>query len=102
MKSLLLMLHFRFVVSGLQWYDMVVKRKSTVASVKMDRAPARPVIQHIVLMIQENRRINDFFATFPGSDGTTTGQEIGDMNCSPPIYGGSIALTKMPLVLLRI
>jgi phospholipase C len=29
---------------------------------------------HIVLMIQENRSFNNFFATFPGADGVTSGQ----------------------------
>src|ERR1700685_3066653 len=54
-------------------------------------------IQHVVLMIQENRSFNDFFATYPGTDGTTTGQAEPDPSCSPPIDGGSIALTEMPL-----
>ncbi|HEX3370650.1 MAG TPA: alkaline phosphatase family protein, partial [Candidatus Cybelea sp.] len=31
-------------------------------------------ISHIVLLIQENRSFDDFFATFPGADGTTTGK----------------------------
>ena len=30
-------------------------------------------IQHIVILIQENRSFDDFFATFPGADGTTYG-----------------------------
>jgi phospholipase C len=30
-------------------------------------------IQHIVLIVQENRTFNDLFATFPGAVGTTTG-----------------------------
>ncbi|MFZ0575382.1 MAG: alkaline phosphatase family protein [Candidatus Cybelea sp.] len=54
-------------------------------------------IQHVVLMIQENRSFNDFFATYPGADGTTTGQAQSDPSCSPSIDGGSIALTEMPL-----
>jgi phospholipase C len=33
-------------------------------------------IQHVVLMIQENRTFNDFFATFPGVVGSTTGYEV--------------------------
>ena len=33
-------------------------------------------IQHVVLMIQENRTFNDFFATFPGAVGSTTGYEL--------------------------
>ncbi|HEY1681479.1 MAG TPA: hypothetical protein VGF98_07590, partial [Candidatus Tumulicola sp.] len=32
-------------------------------------------VQHIIVMIQENRTFDDFFATFPGVDGTTTGKE---------------------------
>ena len=31
-------------------------------------------VQHIVLMIQENRSFDDFFATYPGADGATTGK----------------------------
>jgi phospholipase C len=32
-------------------------------------------IQHIVVMVQENRSFNNLFATFPGADGTTTGKK---------------------------
>jgi phospholipase C len=31
-------------------------------------------VAHIVLIVQENRSFDDFFATFPGADGTTTGK----------------------------
>jgi phospholipase C len=34
-----------------------------------------PPIQHIVLMVQENRSFNSLFATFPGVTGVTTGME---------------------------
>ncbi|MBV8148510.1 MAG: hypothetical protein JO092_05410, partial [Candidatus Eremiobacteraeota bacterium] len=44
------------------------------------------------------RTFNDFFATFPGADGTTTGQAVPNSNCSPPISGGPIALTESNLV----
>jgi phospholipase C len=30
-------------------------------------------IKHLVIMIQENRSFDNFFATYPGADGTTTG-----------------------------
>ena len=33
-------------------------------------------IEHIVLVIQENRTFNDLFATFPGATGATVGKEI--------------------------
>jgi phospholipase C len=40
--------------------------------------PAAPVaasrpLQHVVIVIQENRSFDNFFATFPGADGTTHG-----------------------------
>ncbi|MGB8519275.1 MAG: alkaline phosphatase family protein [Candidatus Tumulicola sp.] len=35
--------------------------------------PATTPIQHVVIMIQENRSFDNFFATFPGANGTTTG-----------------------------
>ena len=31
-------------------------------------------IKHVVVVIQENRSFDNFFATFPGADGTTTGK----------------------------
>ncbi len=30
-------------------------------------------IQHVIIVLQENRSFDDFFATFPGADGTTYG-----------------------------
>jgi phospholipase C len=36
--------------------------------------PVASPIRHVVIVIQENRSFNDFFATFPGADGTTTGK----------------------------
>jgi phospholipase C len=53
-------------------------------------------IQHVVLMIQENRSFNDLFATFPGAVGTTTGlmrSGTGKKAQSVPV-----ALTKVPLL----
>jgi phospholipase C len=35
--------------------------------------PSSP-IEHVIVMVQENRTFNDFFATFPGAAGTTTGK----------------------------
>ncbi|MGA8533396.1 MAG: alkaline phosphatase family protein [Candidatus Tumulicola sp.] len=37
-------------------------------------------IQHIVIMIQENRSFDNFFATFPGANGTTTGYYLKKVN----------------------
>lgn len=55
-------------------------------------------IQHVVIVVQENRTFNDFFATFAGADGTTTGKVAANPNCSPPIKAGKIALKKVALV----
>jgi len=38
------------------------------------KAKASP-IEHVVLIIQENRSFDDFFATFPGAGGATQGEE---------------------------
>jgi phospholipase C len=58
-------------------------------------------IQHVVIVVQENRTFNDFFATYPGSDGTITGKVEANPNCSPPIKAGTISLAKVPLDIPR-
>ncbi|HEY6486211.1 MAG TPA: alkaline phosphatase family protein [Candidatus Cybelea sp.] len=58
-------------------------------------------IQHVVIMVQENRTFNDFFATFPGGDGTVYGNIAADPKCSPPILKGTIPLTEANLVLTK-
>ncbi len=61
-------------------------------------SPSSP-IQHVVIVVQENRTFNDFFATFPGADGTTTGKVVKNMNCKPKIRRNTtIALKKSPLL----
>jgi phospholipase C len=59
-------------------------------------SPSSP-IQHVVIVVQENRTFNDFFATYPGGDGTTVGKVEANPNCSPPIQAGTIPLQKVPL-----
>ena len=54
-------------------------------------------IQHVVIVVQENRTFNDFFATYPNADGTMTGKVSANPNCSPPIKAGTIPLAKVPL-----
>jgi phospholipase C len=46
---------------------------SFVPASKIRPGSASTPIQHVVIMIQENRSFDDFFATFPGADGTTYG-----------------------------
>ncbi|MGC1379561.1 MAG: alkaline phosphatase family protein [Candidatus Baltobacteraceae bacterium] len=44
-------------------------------------ATASSPIAHVVLIVQENRTFNDFFATFPGADGTTLGKVAKNPQC---------------------
>jgi phospholipase C len=37
-------------------------------------APAKSKIEHVILVIQENRSFDNLFATFPGADGTKRGK----------------------------
>lgn len=52
-------------------------------------------IQHIVLMVQENRSFNNLFATFPGVTGVTSGlEQIGH---GTTVHDQRISLTKVSL-----
>ena len=48
-------------------------------------------IRHVVIMIQENRSFDNFFATYPGADGTTTGMTHNGVTV--PLYAGKLADT---------
>ncbi len=46
-----------------------------VAPIGLERRPsATTPIRHVVIVIQENRSFDNFFATFPNADGTLTGR----------------------------
>jgi phospholipase C len=45
-------------------------------------------IRHVVIMIQENRSFDNFFATYPGADGTTTG--LTHDGKTVPLYAGKL------------
>jgi phospholipase C len=53
-------------------------------------------IRHIVIVVQENRTFNDFFATFPGADGTITGMIEKSAACKIP-KTETISLKESPL-----
>jgi phospholipase C len=52
-------------------------------------------IQHIVLMVQENRSFNNLFATFPGVTGVTTGME--KIGSGTTAHDQNITLTQVNL-----
>ncbi len=62
-----------------------------------DSSSSTSPIAHVVLLVQENRTFNDFFATFPGADGVTTATVGKDKACSIG-KPKTIALTESPLV----
>lgn len=64
------------------------------------------LIQHIVIIVQENRSFDDLFATFPGADGATTGcMNTGSdlrsahkhRNTGCPSGDQTVPLAKVPL-----
>ncbi len=71
--------------------------RSDAESQGEERSARRSPIRHVVLIIQENRTFNNFFATFPGADGTTMGKAEPSPGCG---IGGetTIALRKSGLV----
>lgn len=48
-------------------------------------AKATSPIQHVVVLVQENRSFNNFFATYPGADGTKTATVAAEAACDPPL-----------------
>src|SRR5580698_9623521 len=62
-----------------------------------DLTPATSPIQHVVVMIQENRTFNDFFATYPGADGTTTAKVLKVDKPGCHVFHGVIQLTESDL-----
>ena len=59
-------------------------------------SPSTP-IKHVVLVIEENRTFNDFFATYPGADGSTTAAIVKFTNCHIS-QNKTVQLKKVPLV----
>jgi phospholipase C len=56
-------------------------------------------IKHVIIVVQENRSFDNLFATFPGADGTTTGQvaavPVSKQGSKCPIYqAGTVPLAK--------
>jgi phospholipase C len=59
-------------------------------------------IQHVVVIVQENRSFDNFFATFPGADGTTVGKAEAipaSDDCPIPVPSATtIPLTEVNLL----
>ncbi len=68
------------------------------AAAAFARTSSSSPIRHVVVVVQENRTFNNFFATFPGADGTTTGKIVALNTTKCKVAGGTIALAKIPLV----
>ena len=51
----------------------VAQTSAVVPSVRLRTAATTTPIQHVVILIQENRSFDDLFATFPHADGATKG-----------------------------
>ena len=60
------------------------------ASAPNSRPDSSSPIKHVVILIQENRSFDNFFATFPGANGTTTGYYLKKVN-------GKYVRTQVPL-----
>ncbi len=61
-----------------------------------DAAQSKTRIKHVVVVIQENRSFDNFFATFPGADGTKSGKAAA-MSSSEQAYcrdNGMPVITK--------
>jgi phospholipase C len=61
-------------------------------------APSNSPIEHVVLMIQENRTFNDLFATFRGADGTTKAEAAKNPACNIG-HEQSVTLKESDLVI---
>ncbi len=60
----------------------------TPATVEIAPAASSHYIRHVVLIVQENRTFDNFFSTYPGADGATTGKMHN---------GKTVKLKKIPL-----
>jgi phospholipase C len=80
------------LLSGCVRTAVPVVAQPEARSAALNKSP----IKHVVIVVQENRTFNNFFATFPGADGTTTGKAAKDPNCH--IYKSeTVPLRKTPL-----
>ncbi len=70
------------------------------AAAYQSNAASQSPIQHVILMVQENRTFNDLFATYPGTDGTTTGVIKKSDKCHVT-KTHTIALKEVPLVVRK-
>ena len=83
------------------------RRRPRRGSCRLPPAPGSrksATIQHLIIVIQENRSFDNLFATFPNADGGKTGQAAAmppslQKSCPSPVpQATSIPLTKTTLV----
>ncbi|MBV8344493.1 MAG: hypothetical protein JO190_05800 [Candidatus Eremiobacteraeota bacterium] len=63
-----------FVLASCSGYGGTTFGANAPRLVDAKRHGSSGLIQHVVIMVQENRSFNNFFATFPGANGTTKGK----------------------------
>src|SRR5579862_6136511 len=66
---------------GLAQDDTSMLSVSTRVDGRHTLALTKTPIRHVVLIVQENRTFNDFFATYPDADGSTTGEAMPNSAC---------------------
>jgi phospholipase C len=68
---------------------------------KLTPSGSKSPIQHVIVVIQENRSFDNLFATFPGADGTTTGEAeavpVSEQSQCPIYYKETVNLTEANL-----
>jgi len=101
-------LHYTFVATGLAAAVVACSGSPAgtppVGTLPIGSASGSTKIQHVVIVVQENRSFDNFFATFPGADGTTVGKAAAmstsqQSNCPVPVpEATTIPLTKVSLL----
>ncbi|MBV8600566.1 MAG: hypothetical protein JO359_03265 [Candidatus Eremiobacteraeota bacterium] len=80
-----------FAAAALAFGGCSVFSQGAAALVPAEGPPSSqtaPKIQHLIVVVQENRSFNNFFATFPGATGRTTGAS----------HNGTVKLKEVSLV----
>jgi phospholipase C len=78
---------------GTSGYSGAARAGLQLLPAQAKQAAAARKIQHIIVIVQENRSFDDLFATFPGADGTKTGLA----KCTPQATSCQSGTMTVPL-----